>query len=54
MKTIVFGATGTIGKLAVERALALVDGPKVEHRAEGSKLGDDGRNAGGSETTRND
>jgi hypothetical protein len=32
---------------AVERALAWVDGPKVEHRVEGSKLGDDSRNAGG-------
>ena len=38
---------------AVERALALVDGPKVEHRVEGSKPADDSRNAGDSETTRN-
>ena len=39
---------------AVERALALFDGPKVEHRVEGSKLGDDVRSTGVSETTRND
>ena len=39
---------------AVERALVLVDGPNVEHPVEGSKLEDDSRNAGGSQTTRND
>lgn len=39
---------------AVERALALVDGHKVEHRVEGSQPGDEARNVSRRETTRND
>lgn len=39
---------------AVDRALALVDGAKVEHRVEGSQPGDDARNVSRRETTRND
>jgi len=39
---------------AVERALALVDGHKVEGRVEDSQPGDDARNAGRRETTGND
>ena len=39
---------------AVERALALVDGHKVEHRVEGSQPGDDAPNVSRRETTRND
>jgi hypothetical protein len=39
---------------AVDRALALVDGDKVDHPVEGSPLGDDARNVSCRETTRND
>lgn len=39
---------------AVDRALALVDGSKVEHRVEGSSLRDDARNVSRRETTRDD
>jgi integrase len=39
---------------AAERALALVDGHKVEHRVEGPQTGDDARNVSRRETTRND
>jgi len=39
---------------AVERALALVDGRKVEDRVEGSQPGDDARNVSRRQTTRND
>ena len=39
---------------AVDRALALVGGPKVEHHVEGSQTGDDVRDVSRRETTRND
>ncbi len=39
---------------AVDRALALVDGPKVEHRVEGSGAASDPPNSGHRENTRND
>ncbi len=39
---------------AVERALALVDGRKVEDRVEDSQPGDDARNVSRRQTTRND
>ena len=39
---------------AVDRALALVDGPKVEPRVEGSGVASDPPNSGHRENTRND
>ncbi len=39
---------------AVDLALALVDGAKVEHRVKGPQTGDDARDVSRRETTRND